>query len=209
MCVSQFLHTPGTTSYEVDDAKYLADMLSRGKQEHREVEADVIDDSEILFIKELEANECNILFYIGGFLLKGMLRVVAGCGHCNSALLGSSESEHASLIVLKEYRREGGNLTYPSEDVLLTLKSCEEHFRGIMSWTENLLHLRSPLKAVTDYLNKMVRPCVKTCSERGESVEKLLIASYARLRLRIDLRHVGSNGVNEHGGMTRAGASLQ
>ncbi|KAH6939892.1 hypothetical protein HPB50_022011 [Hyalomma asiaticum] len=138
-----------------------------------------------------------------------MLRVVAGSGHCKSALLGSSESEHATLTVLKEYRHEGGNLTYPSEDVLLTLKSCEEHFRGIISWTEDLLHFRYPLKAVTDYLNKMVRPCMKTCSENSESVEKLLIASYARLRLRVHLQHVGSNGINEHGSKTCAGASLQ
>lgn len=138
-----------------------------------------------------------------------MLRVVAGCGHCISALLGSRESEHATLTILKEYRRDGGNLTYPSEGVSLTLKSCEEHFRGIMSWTENLLHLRSSLKAVTDYLNKMVRPCVKTCSEHSESIEKLLIESYARLRLCIHLRHVGSNGVNEHVSKTCAGASLQ
>ncbi|XP_075752306.1 uncharacterized protein LOC142818019 [Rhipicephalus microplus] len=208
VCVSQFLHAPGTSSYEVDDAKYLADMLAKGKQEHGEVEADVIDDSEILFIEELQENECNILFYIGGFLLKGMLSVVAGCGHCNSALLGSTESEHATLTILKEYRSEGGNLTYPSKDVLLTLKSCEEHFRGIISWSEGLLRLRSPLKAVTDYLNEMVRPCVKTCSEHSDAVAKLLIANYARLRLRVHLRHVSSNGVNEHGSKTCAGVSL-
>lgn len=78
MCVNQFLRTPRTTSYKVDNAQYLADMLSKGKQERGEVEADVIGNSEILFIEEFEANKCSNLFYVGDFLLKGMLRVVEG-----------------------------------------------------------------------------------------------------------------------------------
>lgn len=60
-----------------------------------------------------------------------------------------------------------------------------------------------------DRLFDDVRPCAKTCAQHSESVEKLLIASSAKLRLRIRSCHVGSNGVNENGSKTHAGASLQ
>lgn len=75
--VSQFLFTPRTTSYDLDDREYLVDLLSQAKKERTEVEADEINDSESLFIEELPTTECSILHYIRGFILIGILPSVA------------------------------------------------------------------------------------------------------------------------------------
>lgn len=63
-------------------------------------------------------------------------------------MLGSSSSEHAYLTSLKEYVSEGSNLHYPSDAVMLVLKSCEEHFNGITIWTESVFSMKFPLKSV-------------------------------------------------------------
>lgn len=118
VCVSQFLYTPTTTSYDVDDGQFLVDLLSKGLQERAEAEAEAIDDDEIPFIEELSSVDCGILFHIGGFLLKGIMKEVGACEHCKTAVLGTSISEHSSLTALKEYVRDGNNLHYP-------LKYCE------------------------------------------------------------------------------------
>ncbi|KAH9376369.1 hypothetical protein HPB48_001756 [Haemaphysalis longicornis] len=76
VCVSQFLPTPSTTSYDVDDAQYLIDMLSTGMQEQAAAEAEGIDDSDIPFSEGLTSAECEMLFHIGGYLIKGILRSI-------------------------------------------------------------------------------------------------------------------------------------
>lgn len=105
--VSQFLFTPSTTSYDVDDAQYPIDMLSTGMQEQVAAETEAIDDSEIPFVEELTSAERDILFHIGGFLIKGILKSIGHCEKCKPALLGSSSSDLAYLTSLKEYVCEG------------------------------------------------------------------------------------------------------
>lgn len=90
VCVSQFFHTPSTTSYDIDDAQYLIDLLSAGRQEEAAAETEVIDDSEIPFIEELTSAECKILFHIGGFLVKGTLKAIGHCELCKPALLAQA-----------------------------------------------------------------------------------------------------------------------
>nr|XP_050038196.1 uncharacterized protein LOC126535352 isoform X1 [Dermacentor andersoni]XP_050042913.1 uncharacterized protein LOC126540168 isoform X1 [Dermacentor andersoni] len=210
VCVSQFFHTPSTTSYDVDDAQYLIDLLSAGMQEQTAAEIEAIDDSEIPFVEEVTSAECEILFHIGGFLIKGILKSIGHCEQCKPALLGSSSSEHAYLTSLKEYVSEGSNLHYPSDAVMLVLKSCEEHFNGITAWTESVFTMKSPLKAVTAYLTKMLRWGVTcACQEHKETVEKLLVSNYARLRLRVHLRQAAATGLDGHASKTCAGVSLQ
>ncbi|KAL1419683.1 hypothetical protein MTO96_025030 [Rhipicephalus appendiculatus] len=63
--VSQFFHTPATTSYDIDDSEYIVDLLSQGNREHAEKEVDEIDDAEILFIEALTSAECSILLHLG------------------------------------------------------------------------------------------------------------------------------------------------
>ncbi|KAH7963526.1 hypothetical protein HPB52_021293 [Rhipicephalus sanguineus] len=70
-CISQFLHTPTTTSYTVDDSEYLVDLLSNGRRVLAEAETQEIDDSEIVFTEALTSTECSIVFHIAGFLMKG------------------------------------------------------------------------------------------------------------------------------------------
>lgn len=69
-----------------------------------------------------------------------------------ACVVGSSSSEHAYLTCLKECVSEGSNLNYLSDAVMLVLKSCEEHFNGITTWTKSVFTMKFPLKAVTAYL---------------------------------------------------------
>ncbi|XP_075543859.1 uncharacterized protein LOC142578348 [Dermacentor variabilis] len=131
VCISQFLHTPKTTSYAVDDSEYLVDLLTDGKRELAEPDPSEIDDSEILFIEELTSTECSTLFHIAGFL------------------------------------------------------------------------------AVVTYLRKMVKFNVNACQVYSATVQKLLISTYARMRLRIHLRQLEKKEVNGRGSKTCAAVNLQ
>lgn len=125
-------------------------------------------------------------------------------------VLGSSSSEHVYLTSLKEYVFEGSNLHYPSDAVMLVLKSCEEHFNGITIWTESVFTMKFPLKFVTAYLTEMLRwGIMGACQEHNETVEKLLVSNYARLRLRVHLCQVAATGLDRHASKTCAVVSLQ
>lgn len=208
VCVSQFLHTPATSSYGTDDSEYLADMISQGKRECGGNVEEEIDDAEILFIEALTSIECSVLHHIGGFLVKGILKIT-DCEQCRAAMQGSASHEHAYLTALKEYVQDGSNLCYPSGEVMSSLISCEEHFKGITSWTENLFTLKSPLKAVTEYLIKRAKCSLQTCQRHKGSLENMLISSYARVRLRIHLRQLEAARISGSGSKTCAAVNLQ
>lgn len=90
---------------------------------------------------------------------------------------------------------------------MLVLKSCEEHFNGITTWTQSVFTMKPPLKAVTPYLTKVLRSDV-TGSCQEPKVDKLLISNYARLRLRVHLHQVAAKGLDGHASKTCAGVSL-
>lgn len=184
-----------------DDGQYLVDMLSKGMKVHAEAEVEGIDDKEILFIEAISSADCAIVFHIGGF-------VVHPCEQCKSAVLGSSSSENAYLTALKEYVCDGNNLHYPSDAVMSTLKSCEEHFRGITTWADNALTMKSIVQVVTAYLRKMLRSNLEMCEQHKEAVEKMLVSSYAVLWLHIHLRQIGAIKINGNASKTCAGVSL-
>ncbi|XP_054917754.2 uncharacterized protein [Dermacentor andersoni] len=206
--VSHFLHTPRSTSYELDDREYLVDLLAHSKKECAESEVDEINDTEILFIEELTSTECRILFYLGGFILKGILKSIT-CPQCKAALLGKPDDQYASLTALKEYVRDGQNLVYPSADVMKTLKNYEEHFTAVNSWcTGKFFTMKSPLRSLIAYLEGIDKPSVNTCMAHKERISKMLTAAYARVRLRIHLRQIPSTHPSGHGSKTCAGVSL-
>ncbi|KAH6946037.1 hypothetical protein HPB50_011280 [Hyalomma asiaticum] len=136
------------------------------------------------------------------------MKFIEKCEKCKAAVLGSSDSEHAYLTVLKEYVQDGANLHYPSAEVMSLLKACEEHFKGIVAWTDNLVSMKSPVQAIITYLNKMLRCDLRTCDEHKEAVWKLLISSYTRMRLRIHLRQLEVRHANGNASKTCAGANL-
>lgn len=206
--VSQFLHTPRATSYELDDREYLVDLLAQAKKQCSETFSEEIDDSEVLFLEGLTSTECRILYYLGGFILKSVLKHVP-CSQCKDALLGAPNNEYASLTLLKEYVSDGHNLIYPSSEVIRTLMNYEEHFTGVTTWCTNSIHtMKSPLKSLTEYLAKIDRPCLNTCADHREAICKMLIATYARLRLRVHLRQYPATRAEGHGSKTCAGVSL-
>lgn len=161
-----------------------------------------------MFIQELTATECCILYYLGGYILKSVVKSVS-CSQCKDALLGAASNEYASLTVLKEYVSDEQNLIYLSREAIRTLKNYEEHFMGVIAWCTNNVHtMKSPLRSLTEYLAKVDRPCPSTCAEHKEEIGKMLVATYTRLRLRIHLRQKPSSHAGGLGSKTCAGVSL-
>lgn len=80
----------------------------------------------------------------------------------------------------------------------------------ITTWMQSIFTMKSPLKAVTAYLIKMLRSGVTgSCQEHEETVEKLLVSNYARLRLRVHLHQVAAKQLDGHASKTCARVSLQ
>ncbi|KAM7315417.1 disintegrin and metalloproteinase domain-containing protein 10 [Ixodes scapularis] len=97
VCVSQFLHTPSSTSYEQDDSVYL---MAHGTK-HAAEDTDPLQDVENSFVESLTMEEEDILFYVGGFILKRMAKTIEGCSRCKSALLGKNDSRYAGLTLYR------------------------------------------------------------------------------------------------------------
>ncbi|CAN8015308.1 hypothetical protein HPB47_023512 [Ixodes persulcatus] len=66
VCVSEFLHTPSSSSYELDDSVFLAGLLAHGTK-HIVHDPDPLQDVENLFVESLSIEEEDILCYVGGF----------------------------------------------------------------------------------------------------------------------------------------------
>ncbi|KAH7954178.1 hypothetical protein HPB49_016120 [Dermacentor silvarum] len=65
----QLLHTPKSTSYDIDDSLHLADLLGPTLQKQFVEFGDDEERLEDLVIEEVSSTECYILAYFAGFLL--------------------------------------------------------------------------------------------------------------------------------------------
>lgn len=89
ICVSQFLHTPKSSSYNIDDSSYLADPLYPSLKKLAEDPSQQSEELENLFVIDLTA-ECDIIAYVGGFLLKSIMKSIDSCKSCQQVLMDSS-----------------------------------------------------------------------------------------------------------------------
>ncbi|XP_049267586.1 uncharacterized protein LOC125756720 [Rhipicephalus sanguineus] len=119
ICVSQFLHTPTSSSYNLDNSLHLADLLDPSikkpvleeSQENKEAE-----ELENVLLYELTAVERDILAYVGGFLLKSILKSTDECKDCKAALV-RNDDKYSTLVQPKEYTQGVGKLIQPSRAV--------------------------------------------------------------------------------------------
>lgn len=206
VCVSQFLHTPSSTSYEQDDSVYLADLLAHGTK-HAAEDADPLRDVENSFVESLTMEEEDILFYVGGFILKGMANTIEGCNRCKSALLGRNDSRYAGLTLYKEYVQSANHLLYPTDEVMDILHKCEEYFKSLVH-SDSILGLKSPVKSIGTFLLSKFAGNLSTCDQHGEKMDKLLIDRYTCLRLKIYLRHRHRVACEGYSSKTCAGVAL-
>lgn len=147
VCVSQFLHTPSSTSYEQDDSVYLADLLAHGTK-HSVEDADPLQDVENSFVESLTMEEDDVLlFYVGGFILKGMAKTIEGCNRCKSSLLGRNDSRYAGLMLYKEYVQSASHPLHQTDKVMDIVRKCEEYFKSLV-YSDSILGLKSPVKSI-------------------------------------------------------------
>ncbi|KAG0436346.1 hypothetical protein HPB47_018002 [Ixodes persulcatus] len=205
--VSQFVHTPKTSGYTVDDGEYLADLFSTSGtaplQEPAAVEEDIMNDFLVMMTKE----EGHILAYVGGFLVRALMRTIK-CNTCKGALTSDYSGEYSTLIRLKEYVRGSENLTYPSHAVMQFLTACEEQFKGL-TYTTGILNLASPFKTIAAVLRKNSSLVSKACSAHKDNVERKLLDKYLHLRLKIHLKQARlEKRASGHSSKTCAGVNL-
>ncbi|KAH7977863.1 hypothetical protein HPB49_003790 [Dermacentor silvarum] len=97
ICVGQFVNTPTSSSYGVDDSTHLADLLDPSFKQDQ-VEGQEPEELENLFVYALTTEECNILAYLGGFLLKSVIGFLGECKDCERALVGGATGQYNALI---------------------------------------------------------------------------------------------------------------
>uniref|UniRef100_A0A147BN90 Putative tick transposon n=1 Tax=Ixodes ricinus TaxID=34613 RepID=A0A147BN90_IXORI len=207
ICVGQFLHTPKSTSYDIDDSLHLVDLLDpdfktkpldfRGDEEH-------LED---LFLEDISSVECDILAFFGGFLLKAVLKVAGNCNLCKEALLDDGNGSHNTLIDLKEYVKGASNLIRPSDSVMTVLVQYEERFKGFAT-ADAILDLKAPFRSISRFLAENVDVRLGVCEQHEKKVEKLFLERYVRSRLRMHLRQQKAQSVEGHSSKTCAGVNL-
>lgn len=208
ICVSQFVHTPKTSSYNIDDSSYLADLLDPSLKKLEEDPIQQAEELENLFVIGLTEAECDIVAYIGGFLLRSILKSIDNCKSCRAALTDSASGKYSSLIQLKEYVKNAGNLIQPSTSVMTVLMDCEENFKTFAEMDE-VMKLKKPFSSILSALQKSVKMHLGCCSLHKPAVEKLLLEKYVRTRLKIYLRQQHAHRVNGAASKTCAAANLE
>lgn len=79
ICVGQFLHTPKSSSNDIDDSNHLALLLDPSLKKLKEDPIQQAEELENLFVIGLKDAECDIVAYIGGFLIKSILKSIDNC----------------------------------------------------------------------------------------------------------------------------------
>lgn len=92
VCVGQFLHTPKSTSYDIDDSVHLADLLGPNLQKQLKEFMDDKEHLEDLATQEVSAMGCDFLAYFGGFLLWAIIKATGDCEQQRGVLVGEDES---------------------------------------------------------------------------------------------------------------------
>lgn len=207
ICVGQFLHTPKSTSYDVDDSLHLVDLLDPTLRNKPMDFGDDEEHLEDLFIEEITSVECDILAFFGGFLVRGVLKTTNNCEHCRRALVGDGDGNYNTLIELKEYVKGARNLTRPSDSVVTVLVQFEERFKGFVT-ADAILDLKAPFRTISRFLSESVQVNLGACDQHKEKVEKLFLQKYVRSRLRMHLRQQKVQSVQGHSSKTCAGVNL-
>lgn len=210
ICVSQFLRTPTSSSYNVDDSMHLADLLDPS------IEKQVLEESrenqeaeelENVLLYGLTTVERDILAYVGGFLLKSILKSTDECKDCKAALVGNDD-KYSTLVQLKEYNQGAGKLIQPSRAVMEVLIECEEHFKTFAD-EDGILALKTPFASILSALRRSVTVQLESCNMHRAQVEKALLERYVRTRLKIHLRQKQAQRVNGQSSKTCAAVNLE
>lgn len=121
------MNTPTSSSYNEDDSLHLADILDPSFKAQVAQESGENKEAEELenVLYATTAVERDILAYVGGFLLKSILKSIDECKDCKAALAGN-DNKYSTLVKLKEYAQGAGKLIQPSPAVMEVLTECQQ-----------------------------------------------------------------------------------
>ncbi|XP_049272062.1 uncharacterized protein LOC125758668 [Rhipicephalus sanguineus] len=210
ICVSQYLHSPTSSSYNEDDSLHLADLLDpsiKAQVAQESGENEEAEELENVLLYATTAVERDILAYVGGFLLKSILKFIDECKDCKAALVGNYD-KYSTLVKLKEYAQGAGKLIQPSRAVMEVLTECEEHFKAFAD-EDGILALKTPFASILSALRRSVTVPLESCEIHRAQVEKSLLGKYVRTRLKIHLRQKQAQRVSGQSSKTCAAVNLE
>lgn len=210
--LSQFFQPCRTGNYEMDDAEYLADFISKRQAESPSEEVlqqdgasaiqdesawelpddddqmlaqvvDVLSDSQAA-MGELQSTDKQSLHYLCGYTVKAVCGKYKLCETCRSALTDTENKENASLTEFKSYRdtSEQNPLCMVSLAVFAMLEKCEVIFRSQEASIVDGTANLANLSAQA--LCEFSRDHLPTC----HGVAQKLVDAFLLMRLRFALR---------------------
>jgi len=157
LTVAQCLKTPQNSSYQDDDAQFLANYLEKGEYGSDKEVVVVCDFNRMV---ELDVTKQNTLYCLTGWALK----VVPTNCKCSEAYTDTSPSEvltlHSELIILKEYK--ANSLPKPTPLAYYLIQSVEKTF---VVWQDAITEVKGyvlsslPQKVVLRDVHQKVAPC--------------------------------------------------
>ncbi|KAH9364603.1 hypothetical protein HPB48_000531 [Haemaphysalis longicornis] len=160
---SSLSDTPKTSSINIDDSSHLAYLVDPSLKKLEEDPIQQAEELETLFVIRLTEADCDIVAYISGFLLRSILKSIDNWKNCKAVLTDSASWKYSSLIQLKEYVKNAGNLIQPSTSVMPILADFEENMKTFAEIDE-VMKLKKPFSSILSALQKSVKIHLGCCS---------------------------------------------
>jgi hypothetical protein len=192
ICVSQFLKMPENSSYNVDEATFLAEFMLPKQQGHDI--GDISDDrptedlmlsaeqATVVFSRQLSQSELHTLNYMAGFCVKDF---VGHCIACDNFLCSQPTDANATGIdthtftACMEFKSDKRSLSYASSPLVQLLRNAENYFKAVKSklYTES----NEKKQLVTCILN--IDSCTVNLFPACHSVASNVLSKYFTSRL--------------------------
>ncbi|KAL3198478.1 hypothetical protein MRX96_014299 [Rhipicephalus microplus] len=173
----------------------VLDLVSFKAQVAQEIEEnEEAEELENVLQYATTAVERDIPTYVGGFLLKSILKSINEFKDCKAALVGN-EDKYSTLVKLKEYAQGAGKLIQPRRAVMEVLTECEERFKAFAD-EDRILALKTTFASILSALRRSATVRLEPCEIHRAQVEKLLLEKYVRTRLKIHFRQKQAQRVN-------------
>ena len=174
--IAQFLTEKKGSNYSYDDGEFLADFLNipaqEATEEEDEEEHEIERNPNLRY--DLSEQEADVLYYVSGWVLKGVRDNCKVCDQCvESVQCSSSENVPDSLIKEKDFT--GESLLRVNVEIFDVMLQAEKRFQSVDLTSKNILKT-----LVADHLASCQLGTVLSCHD---IVQKML-TKFFRFRLK-------------------------
>ena len=174
--IAQFLKEKKGANYSFDDGDFLADFLkvpAREVTEEEDEEDDEIESNPNLRF-DLSVQEEHVLYYVSGWVLKGVKNNSKVCDECvKSVLCSPSDKVPDSLLSEKDFT--GESLMRVSAEIFEILLQAEKRFQKVDLTSKNILKM-----LVADHLANCQPEVALSCHD----IVPKMLTKFFRFRLK-------------------------